>query len=512
MSRKVIGEGTYGCVHKPSLHCSENRDINYKDYVSKIMKTKDAQIELKEFVVIGSYDPTNEFHLGQPILCQPELNDTIIDKDISKCKYVKSAEVKADPNNYKILLMKFGGPDLKYLCSSELKKYLSTKSKARFKTDQFWLEVHHLIKGIRFFKDNGIVHNDIKPQNILFDVKNGKLAFIDFGLMRSKEEIIKTSKKSDNFLGIYHWSYPFECGLMNKNKYNAYHALSEARKNTYKTQLSEMIINGEKQNTFNIPISNPNAFNILFSYINPDGKSPPDVTKYGYIEHFFDGINDLMSKDNYDTVLTRIVNSIDVYGLGFTLQYILNCFYRQKAVDIDFFTRLSTFFHKMYDFNPQTRELDIDNLINEYETILLETGILTRLKMSFENNNLIKRKPILTQMKKMHSNSKSTSLSKELELFAKLDPSSSKLSKSSVSKSINKSNNFLTSRSRTRSKSKSKKDTSSDTFDRLQIKSCPPDKELNLVTNRCVKKCKPGQTRNAKFRCVSLKTRKQRHK
>jgi len=501
MSRKVIGEGTYGCVHKPSLHCSENRDINYKDYVSKIMKTKDAQIELKEFVVIGSYDPTNEFHLGQPILCQPELNDQIIDKDISKCKYVKSAEVKADPNNYKILLMKFGGLDLKYLCSSQLKKYLSAKSSSKLKTDRFWLEVHHLIKGLKFFKDNGIVHNDIKPQNILFDIKTGKLAFIDFGLMRSKEEIIKTSTKSDNFLGIYHWSYPFECGLMNKNKYNTYSTLSAVRKNTYKTQLSEMIINGEKHNTFNMPISNPNAFNILFSYINPDGKSPPDVTKYGYIEHFFDGINDLMSKDNYDTVLTRIVNSIDVYGLGFTLQYILNCFYRQKAVDIDFFTRLSTFFHKMYDFNSQTRELDIDNLINEYETILLETGILTRLKMSFENNNLIKRKPILTRMKKMQTNSKSASLSKELEVFAKLDPSSFSLSKSSISKT-----------SRSRSRSKSKKEASSDTFDRLQIKSCPPDKELNLVTNRCNKKCKLGQTRNSKFRCVSLKTRKQRFK
>jgi hypothetical protein len=151
----------------------------------------------------------------------------------------------------------------------------------------------------------------------------------------------------------------------------------------------------------------------------------------------------------------------------------------------------------MYDFNSETRELNIDNLINEYETILLETGILTRLKMSFENNNLIKRKPILTRMKKIYSNSKSKSklntksLSKELELFAKLDPSSSVLSKSSLSKSMNKS---------------------SDTFDRLQIKSCPPNKELNLVTNRCNKKCKPGQTRNSKFRCVSLKTRKQRHK
>ena len=74
------------------------------------------------------------------------------------------------------------------------------------------------------------------------------------------------------------------------------------------------------------------------------------------------------------------IDSIDIYGLGFTLQYILNCFYKENAVDEDFFNRLSEFFYKMYDFNLETRELDIDKLINEYETILLDTGILARLK------------------------------------------------------------------------------------------------------------------------------------
>jgi serine/threonine protein kinase len=500
--RNVIGEGAYGCVHKPSLRCLKdlknpdkdlknpdkdlkNPDIQYTDYVSKIMKTMDAQNELKEFVVIGSYDPVNEYHLGTPILCQPELNDKIIDSEISKCSYIKSSEVKTAPNDYKILLMKFGGPDLKNLCSSEMTKYLSTR--AKFKTDRFWLEVHHLLKGLRFFRDNGIVHNDIKPQNILLDLKTGKLAFIDFGLMRSKETIIKSSKRSDNFLGIYHWSYPFDCGLMNKDRYDAYNGLSAIRKNTYKTQLSEMIvtINDKvvKKNIFGMLIKNPNSFNILFSYIDPDGKSPPDTNKYEYIEQFFDGMNELIDTNAYDTVLDRIVSSIDVYGLGFSLKYILNCFHRHGVITLEVFTRLSTFFHKMYDFNPATREINVDALINEYETILLETGILTRLKKSFNNNLLVNKGPVLaknlgkTSGKNLGKTSGKTSgknLSPELERFATLDPFSSP-----------------------------------DTFDKLLLKQCPPNKELNIVTNRCVKKCKPGQTRNGKFRCVVKKTRKQ---
>ena len=396
--RNIIGEGAYGCVHKPSLHCLNTKPkINYKNYVSKIMKTEDAQKELKEFVVIGSYDNTNEFHLGMPILCQPKLNDKIINDEISGCKHINAKEVKKDPKDYKILLLKFGGPDLKKLCNSQLKTYLNKNKNKKEKTDKFWLEVHHLLKGIKFFKENGIVHNDIKPQNILFDMKTNKLVFIDFGLMRSKDEIISLSKKSDNFLGIYHWSFPFDCGLMNKNIWSDYKNLTKAKKTVYKNQLSKMIINDEKKNTFDISIKNPASFNTLFSYIYADEVSLTDTIKYEYIDQFFHGYNNLISNNSYDDMLDQTIDSIDVYGLGFTLQYILNCFYRQNVLDLIFFKQLSTFFHKMYDFNPETREINIDNLINEYENILLETGILTRLKKSFENHTIINSKPNLIQ-------------------------------------------------------------------------------------------------------------------
>ena len=105
-------------------------------------------------------------------------------------------------------------------------------------------------------------------------------------------------------------------------------------------------------------------------------------------------------------MLERTIDSIDVYGLGFTLQYILNCFYRQNVLDLNFFERLSTFFYKMYDFNPETREINIDNLISEYENILLETGILTRLNKSFENHTIVNKK--VTRNAKLKRISKKT--------------------------------------------------------------------------------------------------------
>jgi hypothetical protein len=82
----------------------------------------------------------------------------------------------------------------------------------------------------------------------------------------------------------------------------------------------------------------------------------------------------------------------------------------------------------MYDFNPETRETNIDTLIHEYEAILSETGVLRRLKKSFANKTIME-------------------------------------------------------------------------------KQCPTDKELNLITNRCVKRSK---TRNTKVQHSSSNTRKNR--
>jgi serine/threonine protein kinase len=467
MKRTIIGEGSYGCVHKPSIHCKTlpKSGFDYAPYVSKLMKTKNARDELAEFVVIKNIDPTEKYHLGEPILCSPDLDEPNVKKDIGKCKHIKLTEIEAKPNDYSLLLMKYGGPDLKQLCSKHMTLYLKTKTE--FRTDKFWLEAHHLLKGLKFFKDNGIVHNDIKPQNILISGKTYKMKYIDFGLMRTKTEVINSSKSNNNYLGIFHWSYPFDCGFMDKSKYKTYNEASAAVKISCKNELNDMIVSDKKINTFNLPIKHPDAFKILFTYLNPDATVPDVSTQSGYIESFFDGFNELIDKNSYDHVLEHIVDSIDVFGLGFTMQFMTNCFKHHNALNLLDYTRLSSFFHKMYDFNPLTRTIDIDALINEYENILLEIGVLTRLGKSFKNNMLVNKPPEIIAQVKSASKSPLKRLSPALQAFADKD---------AIEISVN----------------------------------CPTDKEFNPITKRCVKKCKPGFTRNAAFKCHSSakKTRK----
>jgi serine/threonine protein kinase len=389
------------------------------------MKTKNAKKELAEFLIIGKIDPTNKYHLGQPILCKPDISEPSVKNDIDNCKYINSNNIKINEDKYSLLVLKYGGPDLKIFCLNYIKKYLKTHKTER--TDKFWLEVHNLIKGIKFFKDNGIIHNDIKPQNILFNTTTGKMKYIDFGLTRTKKEIINSSLNNQNYLSIFHWSYPFDCAFMDIAEYNKYKQFNN--KTQIKKSLSELIVNNSATqtptNSFNLPISKPSSFKILFTYINPDNTIPNSSTQYAYINTFFDGFNKMINDNDYDFVVNHIADSIDVFGLGFSLQFMANCFKQLKALSLEDYTRLSSFFHKMYDFNPLTRVINIDTLLSEYENILLEIGILMRLNKSFKNNNIVNKAPAphsIMSVSKIEEKSHPKHLSAELNEFANKDP------------------------------------------------------------------------------------------
>jgi serine/threonine protein kinase len=470
-TRKVIGEGAYGCVHDPSIHCVRppKPNFNYKGYVSKLMKTKRAEEELAEFVKFHHYDPNDDYHLGLPFMCKPDLKEAGVMAEVSKCDKI-SNDITTHPNQYDILVMKYGGPDLKIFCKNKIAQYLKTKKQE--KSDYFWLEVHHLIKGLQFFRDNGIVHNDLKPQNILYDTKTHKLSYIDFGLMETKDNIIKTSKNNTNNQAVFHWSYPLECGLMNYNDYSNFkRGVTNGYQRLVKRELFGMIVSNKKENTTNLKIKRPDAFEIFFSYINPTGKNMTHSAKYAFLDEFFDGIEELVKVD-YDTYLERIIDSIDVHGLGFTLQYILNCFRRHKAVSDVFFTKCSALFEKMYDADITSRELNIKALLEEYEDICLETGLLTRMNKRFENNDLVNSSPmpspIMRLAKKEDSNERA--LSSKLEQIAYMDAVAP------------------------------------------TTKICPPGKELNPRSGRCIKKCGPDEVRNSQGRCVKHRTRKQQQR
>jgi hypothetical protein len=82
---RVIGEGSYGCVVKPSLECKEpGIKLNYKEKVAKVMKSEYAKKEIDEYEKISEIDKKNKFlnsHIHQKFEFKINLDGPDIKKD-----------------------------------------------------------------------------------------------------------------------------------------------------------------------------------------------------------------------------------------------------------------------------------------------------------------------------------------------------------------------------------------------------------------------------------------------
>lgn len=385
--KEVIGQGIYGCIHKPSVRCEENPEpgFDYNKYVSKFMLKKDAIKEFNEFLIIDNIDKNNDYHLGRPIMCKPNLIFPTEKNAIKKCKRFNFNDIQQNPNNYSLLLLKYGGYDLKDFCTNYLNTFINV--------DRFWFSLNTLLEGIKLFHSYKISHNDIKPHNILFNPSTYEFRYIDFGLMDSYENMENTSLHNENALGIFHWSYPLETGFINNEQFVSYKEKSKPLKIEFQNKLTNSIINGDEIEE----LENPEQFNTLFKflYINPDKNIVEQQ-----INAFFNGFNDFISSVEYEEGIKMIIQSMDLFGLGFTIQYVANSFYKMDKIDKNFYDKLTKLCEKMYNFNILHRELNIQLLIDEYKSILEITGVLERLRHSKPIGGFKKRRKQKTNKKK----------------------------------------------------------------------------------------------------------------
>jgi hypothetical protein len=56
-------------------------------------------------------DPTNNYHLGTPTFCKPNLKEQHVISDIQKCTRIDAGNVIKQPNDYRLLVLQNGGPD-----------------------------------------------------------------------------------------------------------------------------------------------------------------------------------------------------------------------------------------------------------------------------------------------------------------------------------------------------------------------------------------------------------------
>uniref|UniRef100_A0A6C0JJX1 Protein kinase domain-containing protein n=1 Tax=viral metagenome TaxID=1070528 RepID=A0A6C0JJX1_9ZZZZ len=498
---EIFGEGTYGCVHKPSLKCKDSPEINYENKVSKILKASDAKTELKEYKNMKKADKNNEFYLGEPEECAVDNKNIFNLKSIQKCKIGSDVLKKLNNESYKLLIMENGGLNIeKY---TEFVRTWPVSDESREKCERFLLESLRLFKGIKIFLKHGLIHHDLKPQNIVFDEVKNRLNYIDFGLMASKKKIIKQANASRYEFAIFHWSYPWELDLYDKDTFNSL-VKSTLKQNETMSDINKEI--AEKKNDYYY-----SHIETFFYYIF-DKKE--DLTLYqqecaNYISGYERTLKQDMAEMGYDQFLSHSIDTIDIFGLGISMLYWLNN--SKRFLTKELADDLEILFKSMVQSELRLRP-NIDMLIQDMELLFEKHGLLQKHNKKIRDHLVVDSNtvsPIITKP----SNKIFTKSIKLNRFLVETSPGScpegyvkndlGKCIKIKLSRKLlepcpeGKERNPITGRCVNIKVPKE-----------MVQKVCPEGKEMNPKTRRCVIVCSQGYIRDENFKCKKNKTMK----
>lgn len=358
---RFLDEGAYGCIHRPPLRCRAPSKMNYQGKVSKLISTEDAKKELNEYVLMDQADPERKFYLGKPETC-PLSKEPVNVTPIKKCEM--GTKVVSAPDKYRLILMKDGGTNWQKF-AAEMNS-LPTTFTNRVRMEQFWIEAHRMMLGIRTFLANDIVHHDVKAPNIVYDTKKKRMNFIDFGLMETKSRAMEECKHDDYEWNRNWWYFPFESILLNRSSYR-----NGVRGMDQETKARDFIQKHRMTDDW------------LTDFIEQThvSGSEVEVLLQDFVDFLKESSNVNTSK-KYDQFLSQYFDTLDIYGLGIACLHVLEK--THKFMNDAFVISAKTLFMKMICFHPMKR-ITIDHLLNEYEQLLESTGIASKYHVTFDS-------------------------------------------------------------------------------------------------------------------------------
>lgn len=502
---KKVGEGSYGCVHNPPLKCQNQRKQEDESKVSKILTKRNAQDELNELFLISKADENREYHLGKPFSCIPAKIDSNM-AAIRECntlerkynnKYGQRIH-KKNIDKFMLLIMKHGGYNIEQF-SQQFKKQNANSVNMKLIQD-FLIEGIRILEGLQLFLDNGIIHHDLKAQNIVYNPKENRINFIDFGMMNKISNVRREAEESKYGYDI-HWSFPFEIDLWNKSRFSSFSHYSNHRRSR--------LINNKIQR---IKDDCAYVFDVIY-----------DNNKLDIEEHIVNYMDFLFTMNiSYEEFLDKSINTFDLYGAGLAFitfynntEHIIEALEKEMDLKMGKKTRLTfelyELFKSMIDPNVNTRST-VNNTYYKYMELLLNSGILD--KHSKPHSKMLQQ--TVDNIASIQKNSSQTA--KEISTISlSLSPAEKEIIKQSTPKvrcPEGKEYNRRTKRCVKKCKDGYRRNEdfkcvkipkSKTQKKKKSLGRCPEDKERNPKTNRCIKKCKPGYKRNDDFKCVKSK-------
>jgi serine/threonine protein kinase len=512
-SPKVIGEGSYGCVHSPSLLCKGKPKLKYHHKVSKTISRYDAAKEMREYKGISTADKDNEFYLGKPIQC--DIQDIAMNKDaIQKCKIGQN--VLNNLSNYKLIVMNDGGENLETY-SKKVRMWPISNESTR-KCELFLLEAIRLFRGLIVFKENDLIHHDLKPQNIVYNEKENRLNYIDFGLMQSKSKVKERLLKGGNYsFSIFHWSFPWETRFLNKRAFA-----------NIKNYGKKHLINDYNNGSGDYPHLQNFFYYSIDRYINND-QYEDEINNV--FDNYDDFIKDVSITKTHSEFVDKCLDSIDVYGLGLAMMFWLHN--AKQHLDNRLNVGFQIIFGKMLSAN-ESKRLMADEVLDWTERLLEVSGVLSKHKKIIVDHEIVDEGEVPKDKVQAIVKTKA----KVDRFLADADPGTCPEGKERNPSTMRcvkacpegkkrnqqfkcvkaeesecpagKERNPKTRRCVTVCPKGKKRNGEFKCVKDVAVSTeCPDGKERNPKTRRCVNKCKSGYERNSEFKCV--KTRKSRH-
>lgn len=214
---ELVNQGAYGCVYYPGLRCNGNVMDDLR-YATKLV-VQDEVAENEVAVGNAVKDIVNYSVNFVPVIDTCVVNLGKVRRNnphaLNKCDVVteSNSSKSSNPSKTKFLLMK-----MPYIDSLYFYDYIGRMRSNKKKIISCIFDTYqYLIESIERLTEHGIVHHDLKLQNILMNLKTDTPIIIDFGL-----SIVVDSAPNAGFWKLHFYKYspdyyvwPLEAHIIN---------------------------------------------------------------------------------------------------------------------------------------------------------------------------------------------------------------------------------------------------------------------------------------------------------
>lgn len=233
------------------------------NYVGKRL---DGRYEIHEIIGVGGMAVVYKAYdnIDQKIVAVKILKDEFLTNEEFKRRFKnesKAIAVLSHPNIVKVLDVSFGDRlqyiVMEYVEGITLKEYIEQQGKVKIREALYF--VMQILRALQHAHDKGIVHRDIKPQNIML-ISNGTLKVTDFGIATFSRDETKTM--TGTAIGSVHYISPEQ----------AKGSLTDAKSDIYSVGvvLYEML-------TGSLPFQSENAVSVALMQLQKEPKRPREL-------------------------------------------------------------------------------------------------------------------------------------------------------------------------------------------------------------------------------------------